>query len=118
MNESKLADQKTSRKPRVTIKALARVFIGVLLLWLGGVIGVRFATTGELPFNLHKLPFVRSSITVGVPSQAKRLIGQDNPRSGEVDFNPFWEVWALLEQEYLEPEKLDAEKMRSEEHTS
>lgn len=89
---------------------LGRLVIGVLLLWLGGVLGVRYAQTGTLPFGLEKLPFVSQSITVGVrPSD--RLVGTATPDDSTVDFDTFWEAWNYLERDYLDPTRLDAAAM-------
>lgn len=45
-------------------------------------------------------------------SQVSRLEDQEKPQSiGAVDFSIFWEVWSLLERDYVDPNKLDAVTM-------
>lgn len=95
----------------LTVKNFAKFVAIVLLLWLGGVLGVRYAQTGKLFLGLEKLPFVRSSMLVGVSNPSDRLIGTAQPSDKKVNFDTFWEVWNDLEQNYLDPEKLDAAKM-------
>lgn len=44
--------------------------------------------------------------------QLSKLIDTDAPRDkSEVDFGIFWEVWSLLEQDYIDQEKLNADEM-------
>lgn len=99
------------RRRLLTFKNLTKVLVVVLLLWLGGVLGVRYAQTGQLLFGLEKLSFVKSSLLVGVGKPSDRLIGQAQPANEKINFDTFWEVWGYLEQDYLDSEKLDAGKM-------
>lgn len=99
-------------KPRkLTLKGIAKALSAVLLVWLGVVLGVRYAQTGKLVLGLEKLPFIRQSVTVGLNNPSDRLIGESKPKDEKVNFDTFWEVWSLLERDYLDPEKLDAETM-------
>jgi carboxyl-terminal processing protease len=100
-----------TRRRFLTAKNLAKVVAVILLLWLGGVLGVRYAQTGKLVLGLERLPFIQSSMNVGISNPSDRLTGQAQPSDKKINFDTFWEVWSLLEQDYLEPEKLDAEKM-------
>jgi carboxyl-terminal processing protease len=103
------AEKPASR--RLPMKKLARLVIAVLLIWLGGVLGVRYAQTGKLPLGLQRLPFIQSSLTVGL-KQSDRLIGNAQPASDKkINFDVFWEVWQFLERDYLDPEQLEAERM-------
>lgn len=44
--------------------------------------------------------------------QLSKLIATDKPRDkSQVDFGVFWEVWRLLEQDYIDQEKLNADEM-------
>ncbi|MFH2118754.1 MAG: S41 family peptidase, partial [Candidatus Paceibacterota bacterium] len=97
-------------KRRFPAKKLGRLVIAILLIWLGGILGVRYAQTGKLPLGLERLPFVHSSLTVGL-KQSDRLIGNSQPSDKKISFDTFWEVWNYLERDYLDPEQLDAEKM-------
>jgi carboxyl-terminal processing protease len=77
--------------------------IGVLLLVLGAVGGYRYGQlkpTQAAPQDF----FTRSALDKLInPSPP---VGQQN-----IDFAPFWEVWQLLENEYIDPTKLDSDKM-------
>jgi carboxyl-terminal processing protease len=94
----------------INLTTLARVLIGILLLWLGVVVGVRYAQTGTLPLGLERLPFVASSVEVGL-KPSERLSGAVTPADKKVNFDIFWEVWSYLERDYLDTEKLDTETM-------
>lgn len=84
------------------MKALRTIVIPVLLLLVGVVAGYRFGR-GELPTPQN----VRQSV-----SQYNRLTETRPPADrSEVDFGAFWEVWKRLENQYLDAEKLDAQKM-------
>ncbi|OGZ32139.1 MAG: hypothetical protein A3H02_03180 [Candidatus Niyogibacteria bacterium RIFCSPLOWO2_12_FULL_41_13] len=40
------------------------------------------------------------------------MVGKEKPTALiQVDFNPFWQTWALLEEKYVFPEKIDRQKM-------
>ncbi|HEX9817442.1 MAG TPA: S41 family peptidase [Patescibacteria group bacterium] len=91
-------------------KKLGRLVIAILLVWLGGVLGVRYAQTGKLPLGLERLPFIHPSLTIGL-KQTDRLIGNAQPSDKKINFDTFWEVWNYLERDYLDQEQLDAERM-------
>jgi carboxyl-terminal processing protease len=110
MTEPAFEISQQPRKSWFSLRKLGKLVIAALLIWLGGVLGVHYAKTGRLPLGLAKLPFIQSSLTVGL-KPSDRLIGEAQPKDEKINFDTFWEVWGLLEQEYLEPEKLDAEQM-------
>lgn len=84
------------------MKALRTIVIPALILLVGGVVGYRFGR-GEFP-NPQNI-----SQTV---SQYNRLKETRPPADrSDVDFGAFWEVWKRLENQYLDAEKLDAQKM-------
>jgi len=84
------------------MKALRTIVIPALLLLVGSVAGYRFGK-GEFPTPQN----VSQSV-----SQYKRLTETRPPTDrSEVDFGAFWEVWKRLENQYLDAEKLDAQKM-------
>jgi len=84
------------------MKALRTIVIPVLLLLVGSVAGYRFGK-GEFPTPQN----VSQSV-----SQYNRLTETRPPADrSEVDFGAFWEVWKRLENQYLDAEKLDAQKM-------
>lgn len=86
------------------MKVIRSVIIGVLLVILGGVVGFKLGS-GQRVVGISKL-------ADSIP-QISRLTNVEVPqdRSSSVAFNQFWEVWARLERDYIEPQKLDAEKM-------
>jgi len=76
--------------------------------------GFRVGRTGSLPFGLKlatvdawlaKTPLTSLSRLTGTPEPPKTLSHEP------VNFDIFWEVWGLLEQDFLETDKLDAAKM-------
>jgi carboxyl-terminal processing protease len=95
----------------INLQNLLNLVIVVLLVWLGAVIGFKFSQTGKLPLGLEKVSFISGSISRETVKQSSRLTGSPSSKDESVDFNTFWEVWGYLERDYLEPEKLDAEKM-------
>jgi carboxyl-terminal processing protease len=93
------------RKKRIKISTIRNVLIGFLLLILGIVIGNRYRSAVA-----KVAPFLINEQNLGAPS--RRLTGNlTAPAEQNVDFDVFWEVWALLERDYLNPEDLKAEEM-------
>jgi carboxyl-terminal processing protease len=83
-------------KKQITFQTARQILIGLLLLVLGGVVGYRYGQRNELP--------------TGVP--LSNILNTTTPAEREsVDFATFWEVWSYLENDYIEPEKLDAKEM-------
>jgi carboxyl-terminal processing protease len=71
-----------------------------LLLVLGGVIGYRIAERG----GINKI--------VAEPVIQYNLLNTQQPTDyKDVDFAQFWEVWKILEQNYLDPNKLKKDEM-------
>jgi carboxyl-terminal processing protease len=99
---------------KLRLSTLTNVLVGFLLLAVGSIAGYRLGATGSLPFNI-KVPFLQSALVRTTGSALSRLTGSPQPTSevqtGPVSFDTFWEVWGLLERDYLEPEKIDATKM-------
>ncbi len=90
---------------------LLNLVVAFLLIWVGAMVGFNFSRTGKLPLGLEKVSFVASTISKEQVKQSGRLTGNPKSADSSVNFNTFWEVWGYLEKEYLEPEKLDADKM-------
>lgn len=89
------------------ISQVRNAVIGILLLILGGMIGFNYGRTGSLPLGMH-LPFEESTQV----SSLSLLTGDPTPPSEKnVDFDVFWEAWGLLEQDYLDKEKLVTKDM-------
>lgn len=99
---------------KLRLSKIVNFSIGLLLLAVGTTFGFRVGATGQLPFDI-KLPFVSNFVKKTSASALSRLTGSpkapDTLSNQPVAFNTFWEVWKLLEQDYLEPSKLDAAKM-------
>jgi len=93
------------------LQNLLNVAVMILLIWLGSIIGFNFSKTGKLPLGLEKITFLASSISKEQIKPSAQLTGSPNAKDKSVDFNTFWEVWGYLERDYLEPEKLEADKM-------
>jgi carboxyl-terminal processing protease len=76
----------------------------VLVAILAGLVGYRVSRTGVFTLPLaQQIPFV---------SQKARLTNTTPPTSMDpVDFSLLWEVWNRLERDYIDPSKLDAQKM-------
>ena len=74
----------------------------LLVFILGGVVGYRYAK-GQLPF----MDLVQEKVLPNF-----KLVHTLQPQEyQEVDFQTFWEVWRLLEDQYYDQSKVDARKM-------
>ncbi|MFZ5376266.1 MAG: S41 family peptidase [Patescibacteria group bacterium] len=96
---------------KIRFQTIINFLTGFLLLALGVVLGYRYANTGSLPLGI-KLPFVHSESQNRTTSLSKltgELSGQSV--SKDIDFGIFWEVWNLLERDYLEQDKIVTEDM-------
>lgn len=88
----------------VSFYTLRNIIIGILLFVFGMVIGQRYK--GRIALVSSQVASPNSSSTLG------RLVGKfAPPENKEVDFNVFWEVWGLLENEYLDAEQLDSQEL-------
>lgn len=99
------------------VSKLLNFVTALLLIFLGTILGYRYAITGSLPANI-KLKFLdrmaagNSVFFKGSDSNLSNLMNADNPASlKELDFQTFWQVWRLLETEYLDSSKIDQTKM-------
>ncbi len=82
-----------------------KLFTYLLIAVLAGVIGYR-SGKGLTWQQILRLP------TKADISQLSRLRNAEPTISqGTVDFSLFWEVWARLERDYVDPSKLDAQQM-------
>jgi carboxyl-terminal processing protease len=83
-------------KKKISTATLRSFILGLLLLFLGGVVGYRY---GQVGGSLTKVPL-------------SQIINTQSPTDKQqIDFSVFWEVWGYLDQTYLDPEKLDAREM-------
>ena len=79
---------------------LRQLIIGVLLVVLGGVVGYRVRDRGGL----------QGAVTQ--PLINYRLVNTDQPAQyKDIDFQQFWKVWQLLEENYLDPTKIQHDQM-------
>jgi len=91
---------------KMKLTTLRNGLIGILLFVLGLIIGQRYHV------QVADLTSLNSSNSQGTTSALSKLTGRlAAPEDKDVEFDVFWEVWSILEQEYLEPEKLDTEEM-------
>src|SRR5260221_567413 len=80
--------------------AVRNAIFGMLLLILGGVSGYRFR---EMRSNL---PGQAAS------AQDIRLVGAGQPTEFKtINFQQFWDVWKLLQENYVDPTKLQTDQM-------
>ncbi len=85
---------------------IRNTIVGMLLLLLGVVIGLEVAN-GKLP----ALAFL-NKLSPGTGTVGYKLANTAQPTQfKDVNFQTFWEVWRLLEKEYVEPDKLQVDKM-------
>lgn len=88
----------------VSFYTLRNIIFGVLLFVFGVVIGQRYK--GRISLVSSQIASPNSSSTLG------RLVGKFSPpENKEVNFNVFWEVWGLLENEYLDADELDSQEL-------
>jgi carboxyl-terminal processing protease len=88
------------------LTTLRNGLIGILLFVLGLIVGQRYH------LQVANLASLNSNNNQKTISALSKLTGQlTAPEDKDVEFDVFWEVWSMLEQEYLEPEKLNAEAM-------
>ena len=99
---------------KLRLSTLLSFLTGILLLVLGTMIGFRVGSTGVLPFGI-RAPFLNAVLVQAQNSSLSRLTGDPMPpktlSTEPINFNIFWEVWGLLERDYLDHDKLDATKM-------
>jgi len=88
---------------------IRKTTVGFLLVILGSIVGFKYSVTGKLPFNI-KLPFLNNGSRI---KAIRRLVSTSDKSKDhdKINFDTFWEVWTLLEEQYLEKDKVDSEKM-------
>lgn len=90
-------DQPINRQPTM-FKLLKNLTISVLLITLGGVLGYQVAN-GKGSAIAHRIPINIQELSAQQPAEYQ-----------DVDFKQFWEVWNILERQYLDPQKIDPQK--------
>src|SRR5436190_2135773 len=87
-------------KPGISIR---NFIIGVLLMILGGVVG----------YKVHGASSIQSAVTqVASPLVNYKLLSTQQPTDfREVDFSQFWDVWRILQSDYVDPSKVKQDEM-------
>lgn len=99
--------QKNGQRFSIDIKFVGEVVAVVLLLFVGALAENKFHL-----LNNYTRWNAASSVNSQQQTQLSKLVNSAAPQEKEsVDFSIFWEVWTLLERDYVYPEKLDATKM-------
>lgn len=68
------------------------IFVAILAFTLGFIAGQRNIANFQAPFNI-------------------RFANTDKPKEVTVDFAPFWQVWQLISDKYLDKAKIDPQKL-------
>ena len=93
---------------KIRMSSLQNLALAAALVFTGLLLEYRFQLLDRLS------SYAPESATAGDTRAAElaRLIDADTPRDrSEVDFGVFWEVWSLLERDYIDQEKLEADAM-------
>lgn len=92
---------------KITRSQLNNAFFAILLVVLGLVIENRYGLVYSFARENPQAPIISTR-------RARSLVTNEEippERQQEVSFETFWEVWSLLERDYLEPGDIKAEKM-------
>ncbi|MCA9369459.1 hypothetical protein KC721_04115, partial [Candidatus Woesebacteria bacterium] len=95
-------------KKKLPFATLSNIIMAGALILAGSLVEYRFHALQNIA---NKSP---QSVTAGDAraDQLAKLIDTDQPKDkSDVDFGIFWEVWRLLERDYIDQDKLDADKM-------
>lgn len=82
----------------MNLKTFRTISIWILLIILGGVVGYKIGQG-------KNVPLVSRAFT-----DIAELQTQQPAEYSDVDFKQFWEVWNILERQYLDPEKIEPQK--------
>jgi carboxyl-terminal processing protease len=84
------------------------ILVGLLMI-VSAMAGHRLATNG---ISLSPMDWIsgKSGVRPGA-SALSQLVNTDTGAKKNVNFGIFWEVWGLLEKDYVDPSKIDADKM-------
>lgn len=90
------------------LKFFFNLLTAVLLIIVGGMAQYRYNIVQYLPFDVPSR-VVKSDLS---PQQLSKLMNTAQPSEfQDVDFSVFWQAWQLLEENYLDHEKIDPAKM-------
>ncbi len=96
---------------KLKFSKLLNFAVALLLVLLGTILGYRYAMRGSLPGNV-KLKFLDQMSGGSNSSDLAKLTNASAPSNlKDVDFETFWQVWQLLEADYIDSNKIDHDKM-------
>lgn len=92
---------------KLKLSHIGKVLIVMLLLFIGAFAEYKFEYLEKYAWRNVETVDGASSET-----QLSRIIDVEIPdNNSSVNFDTFWEVWSLLERDYIDPEKIDADRM-------
>jgi carboxyl-terminal processing protease len=95
------------KQKKTSLKLLTNLTATLLILILGVIIGYRYAI-GNLPFGL-RLGFLDQLAQTQRSEDLTRLM--QSSQQAPVSMDVFWEVWQIVERDYLDSSKIDYSKM-------
>jgi carboxyl-terminal processing protease len=96
------------RKIAWQFSLIRNLIIALLLVSLGLIMGFRYASEGQL-FGRKIAPLDSLAKQARIANLADVM--NSSSQNAQVSMDTFWEVWRLLERDYLETDKLDTTKM-------
>lgn len=96
------------KKPTWIFSFIRTAIFAILFITLGLVLGFRYSNEGSL-FG-QKISLFENLANKTKTSNLSNLINSSG-KNTPVSMNTFWEVWQLLERDYLETDKIDETKM-------
>lgn len=95
---------------KFSLSFLRTVLVSTLLILLGSVVQYRYGLVERLPFRL--ISSQQKAIRDVDPSTISNLLNPEPTQDFEnVDFKVFWQAWKMLEDYYVEPDKIETSKM-------
>ena len=92
-------------KFKVKISYISTLLLGLLILFSGAFIEYKFQ-------YLNKYAKINNQAMSNNNTQLARVMAATTPdKRKNVNFSIFWEVWSILERDYIDLEKIDANKM-------
>lgn len=95
---------------KISLQLVRTLVVSVLIFLLGSIVQYRYDFVAKLPIT--KLDSDSPVANDTRSSTLSKLLNTDQPQDKtNIEFSAFWQAWQVLEEEYNEPDKLDAEKM-------
>lgn len=95
---------------KFSMSILRTIIISALLIFLGSVVQYRYNLVERLPINIIS-DKTRTARDID-PSTISNLLNTDIPQEYENnDFSVFWQAWKMLEDNYVEPDKIETSNM-------